>query len=284
MKRAITELEQLPDSRQFEEISIGVEKIVEGMRRLDAAARSLSIAGNEYPARILGNLAEEEASKVLILADLVRCPAGRHAERSRLLRYFYKHLPKGIYVEACKWTGILTFDEMKRAIDSERISSYLDGPNDVDWIFPNQILQRREDDLYVNYVRDDGSDDVRYWTSPLKDALTSLFPYHRSESIIIRIADALCRLGATSPNGLEVMAEIWRPIKIVPELEIEELRKLNRSTLDALDAHGVLRKCADDAGQIIIQRWPFPLYPLDLNLQEIDKKDLRDRQQSWGQY
>src|SRR5258708_34802793 len=114
MERAIAKLSQLSDVELFTETATGIEHIIKGVAELHSAARALSGAGNEYPARILGNLAEEEAAKVLILMDVIRCPRDRREERLRLLGYFYKHLPKGIYIEVCEWGGILTFRELTR--------------------------------------------------------------------------------------------------------------------------------------------------------------------------
>ena len=273
MEKAINDLSQMSDENLFEEISAGIEQIVRGIDRLDGAARSLSIGSNEYPARILGNLAEEEASKILILIDAIRCPLDQREERSRSLRYFYDHLSKGIYAEVCNWGGILTFEEMKQAVNRERTALYLDGPNDVDWIFPNRILQGREDDIYVNYVRDD--DTRRYWTSPVGAAENSLFPYHKRTPMVLRIANALFAVGVTSAAGLSVLAETWRPIRMTPDFDINQLREVNRRTLTALDAHGILRAAADNVYRTIAQSWPFPLYSLELRALKVDRGDLK---------
>ena len=77
MERAIKDLCQLPDARLFEEMATGIGHVVKVVGRLDAATHNLSEAGDHHAARILGNLAEEEAAKVLILLDAVRCPRKR---------------------------------------------------------------------------------------------------------------------------------------------------------------------------------------------------------------
>ena len=103
MERAIKDLCQLSDASLFEEVATGIGHVVEVVDRLDAAARSLSEASERHPARILRNMAEEEAAKVLILVDAVRCPRKRQTERSRVLGYFHDHLAKGLYAEVCHW-------------------------------------------------------------------------------------------------------------------------------------------------------------------------------------
>ena len=81
MERAIKDLCQLPDNGLFEEVANGIGHVVEVVGRLDAAAHTLSEAKHHHASRILGNLAEEEAAKALLLVDAVRCvlplqPAG----------------------------------------------------------------------------------------------------------------------------------------------------------------------------------------------------------------
>ncbi|WP_375307316.1 hypothetical protein WI560_06395 [Bradyrhizobium sp. A11] len=279
MERAIGDLDQLSDEALFEEISTGINHLIKGIDQLNSAALSLSRGDNEYPAKILGNLAEEEAAKILILVDAVRCPLDRRNDRARQLQYFYRHLPKGIYVEICKWGGILSFAEMKKAVDLERETHYLDGPNDVDWIFRNQILQKREDDLYVDYLRD--NDDRRYWTSPVDNVVSSSFPYRSLASPVLHIATALASVGATSVNGLKIIAQIWRPIKMTPNFSIDEIQNLNRDTLLKLEIGGLLRSNAQDDCNTIIQSWPFPLYSLDLHETKVAKSELKDKQRRW---
>ena len=138
MERAIKDLCQLADAELFGEVATGISHIVNNANRLDSAAAKLSENDHRHAARIVGNLAEEEAAKGLILLDAVRCPRNRSADRDRTLGYFYDHLAKGIYAEACGWRPA-DFAEVTRYVESERKEFYLDGPNDVDWIFPNRI-------------------------------------------------------------------------------------------------------------------------------------------------
>lgn len=100
MERAIKSLCQLPDTNLFDEIATGVDLIIESVRELYSASHGLRETDSHRAARVLRNLAEEEALKVLILVDAVRCPLDRQEEKSRALGYFYDHLAKGIYAEA----------------------------------------------------------------------------------------------------------------------------------------------------------------------------------------
>ena len=80
-------------------MATGIGHVVEVVGRLDAAAHTLSEAKHHHASRILGNLAEEEAAKALLLVDAVRCPRNKQKERSRTIGSFYFHVAKGIYAQ-----------------------------------------------------------------------------------------------------------------------------------------------------------------------------------------
>lgn len=282
MERSIKHLCQLDDDRLFAECAIGIEKVVEVVQRLDAAAASLSASGQNLPASILGDLAAEEAAKVLILIDLIRCPKARGLERSRVARYFYDHVAKGVYAIASRW-NVADFNELAEGINEKRAAYYLDGPNDVDWIFRNSILQEREDQMYVGYVRDDTEGEglgEPIWTSPDAD---SSFPY--SQPFIVRIAISLFSVGLTSPASLKIIASIWRHVNPSPAMPVEELWGLNHKTLEELHAAGHLKKEAEAEYGFVWKKWPYPMWPLDLtedkkNAEDL-KKALRRKRQEW---
>jgi Protein of unknown function DUF262 len=79
-------------------------------------------------------------------------------------------------------------------------------------------------------------------------------------------------------TGLRILANIWRPVELNREFEIDKLRELNLSTLNALEPQGILRSVADDVYRTIVQSWPFPLYALDLSVLEVDRNELRNIQ------
>lgn len=285
MKRAIRDLCQLQlrDTDLFEEVSTGIGYVMEVVDRLDASTRKLSEAGDHHPARILGSLAEEEAAKVLILVDAVRCPRSKQTEISRTLGYFYDHLAKGIYAEVCAWNPA-DFAEVMRGVEHERVEYYLDGPNDVDWIFPNRITQRREDDLYVGYLRDDnaeGNQGERYWVLPRHDdPIDRVFGYRTPA--VITMARVLHQVKATTPAGLAAIAEVWRDVDVRPEMRFDERDQLNWRTLEVLKERGLLSAAPNDVYVVIRDRWTFPLWPLDLRVRKVEKERLREVRRRWS--
>ena len=118
----------------------------------------------------------------------MRCPKNKGEEKTRTLGYFYDHIAKGIYAEVCNWRP-MDFAEVRSNVDDERLERYLDGPNGVDWIFPNSITQQRENRLYVGYVCDDTEESAQgegYWASPLNDAsILAEFGYQTSADSVL---------------------------------------------------------------------------------------------------
>jgi hypothetical protein len=55
-------------------------------------------------AKVLEGFAKEEAAKILILMDAVRCPPKLVASKlNRIVGWFYDHLARLIYAEAVSW-------------------------------------------------------------------------------------------------------------------------------------------------------------------------------------
>ncbi len=273
-ERAIKDLCQLSDVELFAEIAVGIGHVMDTVNELDAAARKLYEIGHNHPGRVLGELAAEEAAKVLILVDVVRCPCNRHKERSRTLGYFYDHLAKGIYARASegRWED---FAEVERFVSYHRSKYYLEGPTGVDWILPNHITQRREDNLYVGYIRDDQGE--HYW------APTQVTDSSYRTPTVIDLARTLHRTKATSPAGLAVIAEVWRPVEIHSEMRwLTEQRELNWRTLEALTDRGltVPELIQGEAG--IWDDWVFPLWSLKLRIHD-NKEDLQEIQE-WSRF
>jgi hypothetical protein len=293
MKGAITRLAQLKDPDLFKEVSEGVGHAMEFVDELDAAAGQLlqgrnpklsatSLVFGTRPAKALQNLAEEEAAKVLILLDAVRCP--QQKDRCALLRYFNDHLAKGIYAKSCSWMP-LDFKDVAQYVEQHRRAYYLDGPNDMDWICPNAIILSHEAALYIDYVCDDEEDRAAdcYWTFPTKALLTFF------TSPVAKIARALHQVGATTAEGLAVIAEVWRRVDVRSDMGFDELERLNRHTLEVLREQGLLATAPEEVYTHVTRSWPFPLWPLDLGLLPRDyqerkaiKEKLRRAQRAWS--
>lgn len=274
--RAIKDLTQLDEPDFYIAVAEGLELIVQHVLRLRDGAVTLAKASQHHAARVLTTLAEEEAAKVLILLDAVRCPRLPLDRFSRQLARFNNHLAKGLYARACGMRPV-TLADLQAYIDIDRKDFYLDGPNDVDWIFRNQIMQDREGTFYVDYV---AHDDGHQWWAP--EALADTFPSFLSIPCAVTTALHLSSVGALSTAALVLVARLWRTRVPSPETHCSEIRKLNHLTLKKLDEQELLKKHPDDVYRWIVQEWQFPMYDLDLTPVAVDPRNLRDQQQRWS--
>ena len=162
-------LASLPEDQFLEQVSHGVALIGQSLESLERAGEELHKLGYVQGSEVLRRLAEEEAAKALILFDAVRCPRREESRRQITLARFRDHLAKGIYAKASSWR-YFKFQEFRDYVQACRNSLHLDGPNDVDWIFRNEITASRENAMYVDYVRDitEPSGD-QFWSAPPQD-------------------------------------------------------------------------------------------------------------------
>ena len=259
MKGAVLELAGWPDSRLFDEVAAGIPLIVENAESLNEAAQRLYSAQEYRASEIIRGFAEEEAAKVLILLDALRCPPERRLDT---LKCFDFHLAKRIYALTCSFPNILSFGELGDLVAHERQPYYLDGPNSVGWIFTNSITTERERTIYVDYVRDITETSGGYgWSAPDKRD-THIGPYRQPESV--ELCCALCEAGAKSSDGLAVIAESWRGFVLEKDTCRKELRDVIVSMLTGLlgGGHGTANQ---PAMSLIVSSWSFPLWPFDLN-------------------
>jgi AbiV family abortive infection protein len=278
----IKNLAQLQDDEFFEKISLGLNLIVENaLRFIDD---SIFLAKNERSrgCEVLRNIAEEEAGKFFVLMDTVRCDRSRNEDRSifsRQLGYFNDHLPKAIYAEYYDLRHA-RFVEVIQYVDNVREEYYLDGPNDVDWIFRNRMLRQRDENLYVDYIE---SEQGSYWRSPQQSAFAErgnlIFCQHLP--FVLDVMKALSEAGCITAQALELIASKWRPIKMTEDFSIDQLRILNSETLEELERKGLLCQKPQNIYATIINDWRFPLYSLDLSQMEVKKSGLLEIRDQW---
>ena len=260
MNRAVHDLNKYPDDRLFKEISDGIPHIVQNAISFDTTAHRLYQLKDFRASEIIRGFAVEEAAKVLILLDAVRCPrdSGRISET---LRCYYNHLSKRIYAEICSFPEIGSFKELCEFINLKCCPYFLDGPRMVDWIIPDSIIEEREQNIYVDYVRDNTKDtDEYFWRIP--DVL-ELDPekYEYESPDAVRLCHALSESGAKSPEGLAIIAEIWRDFMPDQKTGRGELCDLIACTLNRLTVCGQ-NEGDESLVKYIMSYWSFPLWPL----------------------
>lgn len=217
--------------------------------------------------------ADEEAAKVLILLDVARAGWQRETECTKLMKWFYQHLARGLYVQAYHGHPA-DLAEVRRYVDGLRPEFYLDGPNDVDWIFRNEVLAQREERLYVDYVWEE--DGTGHWTDPAERAARSdeMFDYPEPSSHAVRLVNAMSHLGLLSERGLETAHKAWFGVTVVDATHWSEIFELNCAVVDALDVPDTEDNRA--AASIVCNYWTFPMYDLDLSSKKVAVAELQE--------
>lgn len=254
-------------------VAQGMPLIQENVITLWNEAQEIGKLGNRRAVGILQLFAEEEAAKMMLLFDAVRCPSARRDEFRRLLRGSMDHLTKGIYVKYC---GLHLADlaEAKRIIDLERQSVYREGDYG-EFIAPNSILYMREKRLYVSYMRE--ADNSHRWDAPYPADLLfgDVVP-----SAVIRLTTALNHLGLLSKEGLDVVAEYWNninledpivgdPRQVDPAKNVSwgQTHEWNIEMLAKWEAKRGREFQEDEMSSVrlVAEELLFPLYPFDLS-------------------
>jgi len=138
----------------LEAVAEGMGLLVEHVGALERAAERLRSEETPRGVEAITAIADEEAGKFLILLDVARCAYLDAAKKRDQLKRCADHIAKGIYARVADIRPA-DFSELVRYVDLLRRSYYLDGPNDVDWLFRNEIMAEREERLYVDYVETD---------------------------------------------------------------------------------------------------------------------------------
>lgn len=254
----MVDLANFIDNCRYEEVAQGISHIVANVRDLNEAVHQLHQADQFRTSNIMRGLAEEEAAKVLILIDAVRCPADK---RRNTLKWFGNHLAKRIYAVTSSYSRIWTFGELCEFVDLCRRPYSLDGPNDIDWLVRNEILAEREQAMYVDFVQDETEGEGEYfWIAPYETGFPKP-PFQPSD--VVTLTRALSDAGIGTIEGLAVVNEVWRDFTPSAEMNRSQLMKFIECTLNRLIQQGLASGHLASL-QFILSSWSFPLWPLDL--------------------
>ena len=248
----------------------GLQAIAQNVDAIAAEFQICANAGAFRAAELHRIIGQEEAGKFLVLIDSCRAP---HADGATISRQFGRagnHLAKLIYAQIADYS-IASQRELLRAIDRHRQALHLDGPNDFDWIFPNELIAERESALYVDLVESEG---VLGWSSPPESE--EPLPLPRS----IRLVQALVRTGIVSQDGLPILQDAWRGFD--PTIDTRYDDWAGRSAA-ALESFAAGRTVSDDWGEAagwVVELWPMPMVALDIALVEVTAEELAERRES----
>jgi AbiV family abortive infection protein len=268
--RGLKQLAQLSVERRLEAIAEGLSLIAENVRSLRDDIACLYEGKRLRAAEVMTGLADEEAAKTLILLDLVRAGVSDSQMLKQQTTRFYEHLARCIFAEMAHMAPA-SFGEIEGLVNLERRSHYLDGPDDVDWIFRNQLITEREQRLYVDYVVDEA--DAR-WISPKRFEDLGFGPLTEAPNLVI----ALEETGCTSLAGLRICADEWEGVVMESDTHWQVVAAINRRILGRLaDQDPAFAAASGEDQRRVIDHWTFPLTRLDLRMDSVASTDLQEQ-------
>lgn len=266
MRRAVL-LCQMPMNRRLDLIAEGLPVILDSARGFWQASQQLAEQPRE--AEVLEGFAEEEAAKILILMDIVRCPPKLVQGRiGMMVRHFYDHLARIIYAEAQRWKP-MHVAQLREYVDSERQAHYLEGDMG-EYILPNWSVARRESILYADIeAYEDG---VPHWNRPTGVA----FPIPSPVPAVLRVAEALSAVGAFSRKGLDAVADAWGQLDFRDNETHADAQRLTEQMLTRLVKEQLPSEAATqrDVG-ILSNSWQMPMYHFEFRLIDVPLEDLQ---------
>jgi len=258
---------RLRKKERFNLIGEGLPIILESARSFWRASGQLA-DNNPREADVLEGFAEEEAAKILILMDVVRCPSKLIAKRiGGIINNFYDHLARRLYAEAQGWQP-MHVAQLQEYLDSERKAHYLEGYIG-EYIVPNSNIAIRESQLYADIEACE--EGVLRWNEP--KGYTSGLP--RSTPTALRVAEALSAVGIFTRKGLDATAEVWGQLEFRDTETRADAERLTQQLLKELIAQGLpSANATHEDVNMLYRSWQMPMYHLDFTLIDVPLEDL----------
>ncbi|UKA68467.1 hypothetical protein LFT44_08820 [Arthrobacter sp. FW306-05-C] len=267
--RRLHHIFDLKREERFSVIGDGLEHLGAHIEQLMWVIEHLLKEGQKSAAGTLQAICLEESAKVLILFDIARTHDQRIARKG--CDYFYLHLPRLIYANVHA-SNPADFGEIERNLTWLRPSHYLDGPNDVDWIWRNDLLRTRENALYVDYEE---TDDGFMWTGGDPDQFYV-------ETAAGRLVLAMKQAGLLTERGARAAAAVWKGATFDSDTRWEFCRDKAREVLEAaLPSDTVPSESLRSDLRFILEKWTFPLLSLDLKEEPVSMGTLKERQERY---
>jgi hypothetical protein len=245
--------------------------IAEGLPIIAASARSFWDAGQrlEQGSReqnVLEGFAVEEAAKVLILMDLVRCPSKHIARRVKgIVKTFYDHLSRMIYADAQGWRPV-DVTQLQTYVDQERQGHYLEGYVG-EYIVPNWKLYSRESTMYADIeVYENGKP---IWSAPRGNGCSRQM--FGGPPLPLLLIEAMAALGMFTAKGVRIVHHTWQALDFIDTQHFDDRRRLFREMLEKLIASELPSDDAtDDHVWQLNNHWQLPMYNLQFGRIAVD--------------
>ena len=265
---------QLPQQQRLDFIAEGLPIILNSAQGFWAASQKLEDLPRE--AKVLEGFAEEEAAKILILMDAVRCPPKLISSKlNRIIGWFYDHLARLIYADAVSWKP-MNLAQLREYVDHQRRGHYVEGYAG-EYIMPNWAVYERESGLYADVEA--YQDDTLLWSEPRRSGHDrSIFPSMTPGAL--RVAEAMQHLGLFSSKGLKATSEIWGSLEYRESEDHHDGRVLTERLLTRLDEEKLILDTAEDRHvRTLYNEWQIPMYNLDFSIIPVTLEELQAEQE-----
>ena len=199
----------------------------------------------------------EEAAKILILMDVVRCPPKLIASRLNklLISWFYDHLARLIYAEATTWKP-MHLAQLRDYVDQQRRGHYIEG-HAGEYIMPNWTVYERK-----RALRRRGSLSRRFaWLK--RPAWLLSQRYHTQ---CIHAAGTTCGRGYTAtrlvyPEGAASDVGYMGQPGLRDKEDHQDGERLTEQLLTRVHAEGLILDTAENAHvTALYHEWQIPMY------------------------
>jgi hypothetical protein len=263
---------QMPHEKRLAFIADGLPIILQSARGFWSAAKALENQPRE--AAVLEGFALEEAAKILILMDMVRCPRKQLPARiGTMIGWFYDHLARIIYAEATDHIRATDVDYLRGAIEHMRKAYYLEG-NLGEYIVPNWEIYMRESRLYADIEAYSDSDPS--WSAPhvherfFKDFVPTT----------IKLAEAMASLGLFTLEALKIISKVWDRLTFATTQDHQDATRLVWGTLEQMQAAQLIPEIASqDDANLLAWHWQLPMYALDFSRIPVSLEELEAEQE-----
>lgn len=274
-------LSKLSVAEQLSFVAEGFPIILSSATSYRTAA--LQIKNFPREASVLNEFAKEEAAKILILMDIVRCPDSLLDRRlQKICGWFYNHHARLIYADAPSVTGYDVVGLQEGYVDFMRQTYRVDGPGAP--IVPQWELWEREATLYADVART-FDDPQPFWHSPLY--IDSRGGFVSDSEPAVEVVCAMDALGFFTERGVEITAKVWRNAYFTKDYRSrgEESPRhdlLLQTNLEHLCDEGLAKENAmTDHLKTIRRFWQLPMYDLDLSPLPVDPQVLQQENIYW---
>ncbi len=221
-------------------------------------------------AGVLYGFAQEEAAKVLIFMDAVRCPSHLIASKmGAIVKCSYDHLARLIYAKASSWR-LSNVAELRQYVDLNRNTHDREGYVG-EYIVPNWNQYERESRLYADIEADESGGLT--WNNPLKRAFT--FTTKRHPPMALLLVEAMASLGIFTFAGLKATSEIWGQVEFADKEGRSDARRLTQELVDRLIEEGLPSDKETQQHVRTLDDWQLPMYNLDFAKRTVSLEELR---------